>query len=139
MLQIRPRDGADRRFYAPERDLVYALPRVLRHALLSFDKYEPSEAGAPTREALIQAAGALGQLITAILDGGHPNKEVSRAAILDWVAQNKPAAVLICEALTTSLLGQLWAWAADARPRKAGDADIPIYDLNEIDRFFSQR
>jgi len=139
MLQIRPRDSADRRFYAPERDLVYALPRVLRHALLSFDDYEPTKPDAPTREAIIQAAGSLGQLVTAILDGEHPNKEVSRAAIRDWLEFNKPASTFICEALTTSLLGQLWAWAADARPRKAGDADIPIYDLNEIDKFFSQR
>lgn len=138
MLQIRPRDSADRRFYSPERDLIYALPRVLKQALLSFDKYEPKEIHEPTREALIQAAGSLGQLVTVILDGKHPNKEVSKAAIRDWLALNKPASTLICEALTTSLLGQLWAWAADVRPRKPGDADIPTYDLDEIDKFFSQ-
>lgn len=139
MLQIRQRDSADRRFYAPERDLIYATPRVLRHALLAFDDYEPTTAEMPDREAVIQAAGDLGRLVTVILDGKHHAKEVSRAAIQDWLQRNKPASTLICEVFATSLLGQLWAWSADARPRKAGDADIPTYDLNEIDKFFSQR
>jgi hypothetical protein len=139
MLQIRPRDSADRRFYAPERDMVYAIPRILKHALLSFDAYEASDENAPTREDLIAAAGSLGQLITAILDGKHPNKELSKASIYDWLDRNKPASSLICEAFSLSLFGQLWAWSADARPRRPGDGDIPAYDLAEIDKFFSKR
>jgi len=136
-IQIRQRDGHDRRFYAPERDLVYALPRAIKVALESFDEFEGDQH--VKREQLIEAAGALGQLTTAILDGNHPNKELSRAAIRDWVTTHKPASLLICEALTTTLLGQLWSWAADARPKTRTDVDLPTYDLDEIEKFFTKR
>lgn len=142
-LQIRQRDGHDRRFYMPDRDLVYALPRSIRLALESFNEYKDpggyDERKTATREDVINAAGALGQLTTAILDGNHPNKELSRAAIRHWLEENRPASTLICEALTTTLLGQLWAWAADARPKTKADADIPTFDLDEIEKFFAER
>lgn len=130
-IQVRKRDG-DRRWYSADRDLVYALPRLLRAALEVFSDYPGS--ARVSRERLLAASAELGRLVSDIVRLKLTKEEVVRRL------RELPDACLelIGGALLRVLLGEFRVWVADARPKVSGDVELDGYDLQALAEEFAR-
>jgi len=130
-MQVRKRDG-DRRWYSADRDLAYALPRMLRKALETMNEFS----GDPrtTRESLLRTSARLGNLVADIVRTKLP-KEALVVRLSELHAHDVE---LIGKALVFVLLGEFRTWAADARPKAPGDAELDDCDLDGLAEFFAK-
>lgn len=128
-MQMRSKDGTDKRWFDPERDFVYAFPRLLRSALTTFEDFQ----GTPecSREDLCKIGGKLGKMIASAAKS--PVKPDDFQKELDELRASCPAGFnLLSSVVTYMLIGVYPRWCADVRPRTPEDAEIPTQDLEDV-------
>jgi hypothetical protein len=130
-IQYRKRDG-DRRWVSADRDLVYALPRLLRKALTSFDEFN----GTPevTRESLLRTAESLGKLVVDIIQKRRTKEDLVHGLTVLPAKDME----LIGKAFLFVLLGEMRAWVTDAKPKTSGDIELDDCDLGELAEYFAK-
>jgi hypothetical protein len=116
MLQMRPPSGEDRRWFNPERDMAYAMRRLIVKSLQAFDN--------TTSDKIPQTASMLGQLVRECVQGNITLEDLSaRLKELD------PEAIgHIGRAYLFATLGEFRVWCDEVRPIREGDA--PMQDVN---------
>jgi len=139
MQQIRPPGGNDPRWFCPDRDLVYALPRYLRQAMfVRFGGEDPrtKRSYGPynydvtdlSEQAFSDACIRLKRLFFDMRDGSIKEGQLSRRigeihpVVLRELA---PVAIQI-------MLAEYWEWAAYVSPKET-PPDKPI-DMSLLER-----
>jgi hypothetical protein len=128
-LQFRLKEGSDKRWFNPNRDISWLLPIMLKKALISFDDFKGADGC--TREQLIETAGALGRLFTHIVKDPVPPEE-TQTELLRIQRECPVAFQLVANRMFHVMLGVYTAFVADAKPKAGTDAEIPTVGLEEI-------
>lgn len=124
MLQVRNPGQGERRWFNPERDVVWAFPRVISKALHSF--YE-NDAG-KTPEELGETFKRLAQLCNACREGS-----ISCGALLAELKALDPAILQsVSKAYFFAWFGEFHEWCEDIRPKDASE-DVPL-SLKELEK-----
>lgn len=129
MLQIRLKEGSDKRWFNPQRDIAYLWPLLIRKSLMSFDDFQ----GTPecSLEELTATAGEYGALMARIITTPVMHDAAQQA--LQEIESRHPAAMnLIKNRAFHVLHGVYAAWIADAKPKAGTDAEIPVYGLEQV-------
>lgn len=128
-MQFRLREGTGRQWFNPQRDMVYLWPRLLKRSLIAFDDFN----GMPgcSQEQMCTLAQKLGKLVVRVLH--EPVDHEMSAAELRELETECPVCFQELSRVAFHTLAGIYAvWVADAKPRKADDAEIPEYGLDEI-------
>jgi hypothetical protein len=129
MLQIRLKEGGDKRWFNPARDICNVWPKILKKALISFDDFQGIEGC--SKEQLSETAGKLGKLITRIIQ--EPVDYEMAAKELKELDQSCPAGMSEIYRVSFHTLHGIFAtWIADAKPKTEEDYEIPIVGLDTI-------
>ena len=129
MLQMRLREGNNRQWFNPARDIANIMPPLVRAALQSFDGFE----GTPecSAEELVTTAGEFGLLYKKII-----SEPVDIEAVKSGIAkieQDHPVAFsMISKKFLTVLTGLFASWIVDVKPKAEGDDQIPTVGLDSI-------
>ena len=128
-FQFRLKEGSDKRWFNPNRDISWILPILLKKALISFDDFNGTSEC--TREQLIDASGEIGKLFTHIIKNPVLPDEVQTEMLL--IQEKYPVAFqLVSNRLLHVLMGVYAAFVADAKPKSGTDSEIPTVGLEEI-------
>lgn len=128
MLQVRLREG-NKSWFNPARDMVNMWPMLLKKTLVSFDDFAGVEGC--SRDQMCQFASGYGKLVAKIIK--EPVDHVMAQDDLKKLEADCPAcAELVAHKAFHVLTGVFAAWVADAKPKTAGDAELPVLGLNEI-------
>jgi hypothetical protein len=129
MLQIRLKEGGDRRWFNPARDITNCLPVIVRVGLRSFNDFE----GVPgcSREELVETAQELGELFLWIIK--EPVDHVMAQDRLKALMDKHPVAMrMVSDKFLHVLVGVYAAWIADTKPKTEDDAQIPTVGIADI-------
>lgn len=128
MLQFRMKEGGDdKRFYNPNRDMVYCWPRALRRALIAFDKFEGDERC--SKDEMLEAATALAKFTSkCIKEPTMPDMIGPEISEID--AKYPNAMPLIKNALYHAVFSVWVGWTMDVRPKVHTDDPIPTESLD---------
>lgn len=129
MLQVRLREGSDKRWFNPGRDMVQVWPMMLRKTLQSFDTFEGNERC--SREQLVNTASKWGMAVARAIK--EPvDHEMASKELLEIEAECPEAFSMISRVAMHAFHGVYVAWLADAKPKCESDSDIPIVGLDQI-------
>lgn len=119
---MQARTPNDPRWYNPERDMIWAFPRLISRALRNLPDLGPEQ------EAKVgEVAKQLAQLINRIRDA-----KIAEDQVLVEVKKLDPEGLLhIQQAFFFSVMGELYHWCGCIEPRP-GEKDQPL-DLKELD------
>jgi len=140
MLQVRAKDG-DNRWFNPERDLVYAFPRVLAKALQSLDEFteERYKEHNTSKEEAGRVAVILGQLTSGSIKNCTDDERMTQDEIKEKLQdlELNSAFKLISGLCLNCLMGEFfYSWASQVTPKTKNDIGIDLRGLDEIDEFF---
>ena len=124
MLQARQQTGGDARWYCPERDLVWAFPRLVKGAIAA-----RFEAGKPVGNLSLEQVGQQCQKLAKLL-----NKCTATAILPDELRKELDAfdpefLTALSESFFKWCLGEFRMWCADVSPRTPQDAKIDLSAL----------
>jgi hypothetical protein len=123
MLQVRNPSQGERRWFNPERDMVWAFPRVISAALKSFYENDPPR----TTEEMSVAFKRLASLCNQCRDGA-----LDKEALIAELKVLDPAILqAVSKAFFFAWFGEFHGWCADIRPKDAQE-DIPL-DLRKLE------
>jgi hypothetical protein len=130
MLQIRGREGDDKRWYCPDRDVVYAFPRIFRKSLEAFNDFKGDDKA--SLEQLCEACRVFARVVNGCREGGVPPSDIRK--MLEGIhaeSFDKVARVFLF-----TFFGEFVIWCSDARPKAPGDAPLGLEEIEElIERF----
>jgi hypothetical protein len=129
MLQLRLKEGSDKRWFNPHRDIVNILPMLIKKSLMSFDEFNGVEGC--TRDQLLDTARDIGKLVVHIIKNPVDHAEASKA-LLEIEGRCPIAFQLVSTRLAHVLVGAYTAFIADAKPKTLTDAELPTVGLEEI-------
>lgn len=128
-MQMRVKEGVDKRWFNPSRDLVNCWPALMRSALQAQDDFQGNIIC--DREQMLACGGALGKLLANMIK--TPIMPDEAQAQLKEICTKYPGAMAILEHAAFQIFHGVWAaWLMDAKPKTVGDAEIPTYGLDEI-------
>jgi len=129
MLQVRLKEGGDKKWFNPARDITNIMPGLVRAALRSFDEFDGS--ADCTKEELNATAGELGLMFKWIVDEpvGHDD---AKARFEEIMKAHPAASSLISQKFMLVLTGLYAAWIADVKPKTDDDARIPTIGLSDV-------
>jgi len=129
MLQVRLREGGDKSWFNPARDVTNVMPGLIRLALRSFDDFEGTVQC--SKDELITTAGEIGLMFKWIID--EPVDGITAKQRFDEIAAAHPVAVdLISRKFMLVLTGIFATWLADVKPKSDDDAEIPTMGMDSI-------
>jgi len=129
MLQVRLREGSDKRWFNPNRDIVSLLPMMIKKSLMAFDEFEGIELC--TKEQALELADKLGKLVVHIIQDKVHYDDAEKALI--EIENNNPAAFkVVAIRMLHVMISAYTAFIADAKPKAATDAELPTIGLEEI-------
>ena len=134
MLQIRGRDGNDKRWYSPERDIVHVFPRIFRKSLDVFEGFEGDDEASV--EDVGEAAKVFARIINDFRNGSaRPDKVKDELRLIQKGARDK-----IARAFLLAFVSEFGAWCADAMPKSRDDAPLEFEELEGfLNEFASTR
>lgn len=126
MLQVRSREGDDKRWFNPERDIAYAFPRTLRASMEAFNDFKGDDE--VSLHELGQGCKVLGQVVQSLREGGAtPEQVIDKLGEIPVPVMNK-----ISRTFMYVFFGELVVWASQVRPKQEGDVPIDTEKLEEI-------
>jgi hypothetical protein len=129
MLQIRLKEGIDKSWFNPTRDICNAWPKLLKRSLMSFDDFQGIEGC--SRDQLLETAGKLGKLTTKLIQ--EPVDHEMAAKELNDMDRDCPVCMSEIYRVAFHTLNGIFAtWIADAKPKTEDDYKIPIVGLDSI-------
>jgi hypothetical protein len=129
MLQIRLKEGGDKKWFNPARDITNIMPGLVRAALRSFDEFDGTSDC--STEELTTTAGELGQMFKWIIDEPVDHEE-AKNRVTEIMKAHPAASKLISQKFLTVLTGMYAVWVADVKPKSEDDAKIPTMGLADI-------
>jgi len=134
MFQVRQQGGSDPRWFCPDRDLVYAVPKLIGTTLTTLfaDKYDvagisPEEFGAECAK--------LADIFRGCRDGSLSPDAVT-AAYLDI---NGKVREVLAGGFFATMLGAFREWSAYVRPSDPGDAPPSVERVEEAVKAFAKK
>ena len=122
MLQLRAQGSGDQRWFNPERDMLYGLPRVMRRALVKFEELYPDNLTKAAME-----AQKLARLMSEILAGSlDKEKTLERVTALDAEFSSK-----LGRAFFLCVLLEMNEWVKDVK-MKDKPSPLTVDDLNKL-------
>ena len=128
MLQMRTKDGSDKRWFNPGRDMVYAWPRLVKTALETFNEFEGSKEC--SRDELMGLAKALATLVTQSMKFDMKPEQAAQH-LIDIQKAYPGGFKLLAEALLRTGFTTYPIYCDEVKP-KTGD-DVPL-NTNDIDK-----
>lgn len=129
-MQIRLKDANGvGTWLTPERDITIFYTKTLRATLVAFEDFKDTDA--VKREEIFELAGELGKLIVSM----HKEKvdhQITQERLKAIRAAHPAAMSLIEEVFFQVLFGQYTAWMVAAKPKTAGDSELPLVGLDQI-------
>lgn len=121
MLQLRPQSG-DPRWFNPERDMLYAFPRLMRKVLVRFETMYPDNV-----ELSVAETQKLAKLMAGIMEFKLPPEEIAeRVTALDpQYCKQVGHALLLC------FLHELPEWVKDVK-MKDKPSPLTVDDLHRL-------
>jgi hypothetical protein len=129
MLQVRLKEGGDKKWFNPARDITNIMPGLVRAALRSFDEFE----GSPdcSAQELMTTAQELGLMFKWIIDEPVSHEDAKKR--FEEITKAHPAASkLISQKFMLVLTGIYAVWIADVKPKSEDDAKIPTIGLSDV-------
>jgi hypothetical protein len=121
---MRNQAQGDRRWYNPERDAVWAFPRVISQSLRAFYENEPPK----SQEEMSATFAALGRLCTDCRDG-----TISKDELLARLRALDPAILqAVAKAFFFAYFAEFHGWCLDIAPKDPKE-DVPL-DLSELEQ-----
>jgi hypothetical protein len=132
MLQVRGRDGDDRRWWSPERDVVYAFPRVFRKSLDAFNEFKGNDRA--SLEEVGKACQQFARVVNACREGGVLPTQVR--GMLKGIHEG--AFDTIARAFLFTFFGEFLIWCSEAKPKAPGDAPLGLEEVEEFLGIFAR-
>jgi len=129
MLQMRLKEGGDKKWFNPIRDITNIMPGLVRAALRSFDEFEGTSDC--SKEELVATAGELGLMFKWIVDEPVDHEEAKKK-FEEITKAHSAASKLISQKFMLALTGIYTAWIADVKPKSEDDAKIPTIGLSDV-------
>jgi hypothetical protein len=124
MLQVRNPSQGERRWFNPERDVVWAFPRVISLALKSFYENDPAR----TTEEMSAVFKRLAHLCNLCRDG-----TIGRLELIAELKALDPAIMqAVSKAFFYAWFGEFHGWCADIKPKDPQE-DVPL-SLKELEK-----
>jgi hypothetical protein len=126
---MRLKEGGDKKWFNPARDITNIMPGLVRSALRSFDEFEgTSDCSA---DELVATANELGLMFKWIIDEPVSHEDAKKR--FEEIAMAHPAASkMISQKFMLVLVGVYAAWIADVKPKSEDDAKIPTIGLSDV-------
>jgi hypothetical protein len=132
VLQIRGREGDDKRWWSPERDVVYAFPRTFRKSLEAFNGFEGDDIA--SLEEVGKACQQFARVVNGCREGGVlPTQIREMLQSIHEGAFNK-----VARAFLFTFFGEFLIWCSEARPKAQGDAPLGLEELEEFLGIFAR-